>query len=57
MWWRRRTREAGFRLGRALKPRLPGKKCLKEFVIDVDVIVVVVVDIDVDVETISFSSR
>ena len=53
MWWRWRAREAGFRLGRALKTRLPGKQCVNEFVIDVVVIVVVIV---VDVETISFSN-
>ena len=56
MWWRRRAGKAGFRLGRALKPRLPGKHCVEEFDIDVDVIVVVVVvfvDV-VDIETISF---
>ena len=52
MWWRWRAREAGFRLGRALKTRLPGKQCVNEFVIDVDVIIVVVVD----VETNSFSN-
>ena len=50
MWWRRRAGEAGFRLGRALKTRLPGKQCVNEFIV---VIVVVVV---VDVETISFSN-
>ena len=53
MWWRRRAREAGFRLGRTLKPRLPGKQCVKQFVIDIDVIVVVDV---VDVETIPFAN-
>ena len=59
MWWRRRSGEAGFRLGRALKTRLPGKQCVNEFVIDVVVIVVVivvVVVVVVDVETISFSN-